>query len=344
MIRSKGEAGTGDIVEAVRHLRRIRGEIRRADDARPRGAADRRQGARRAAAARAPGRRRGPAARSCCSAPAGSPPRPTPRWSCSSAPRACSSAPASSSPRIPSRRARAIVEATTHFRDPARVAAASTGLGQAMDEPRDLEARVRAAARPPRLVATGHRRRRVAAASACSRCRATSRPTPGCCARLGADAREVRVPADLEGLDALVLPGGESTTMTLGIEREGLAEPLRALAATGTPILGTCAGHDHARPRSPRDPRHPRASATRSAGRCARSRPTSRSPGSSGGPVHAVFIRAPWVAETGPRSRCSPRSTATRWRSARATIVAISFHPELSGEPRLHELVLSLVG
>jgi len=45
---------------------------------------------------------------------------------------------------------------------------------------------------------------------------------------LGAAVREVRVPSDLEGLDGLVLPGGESTTMTLGIEREGLAEPLRA--------------------------------------------------------------------------------------------------------------------
>ena len=59
---------------------------------------------------------------------------------------------------------------------------------------------------------------------------------------LGAEVREVRVPADLDGLDGLVLPGGESTTMTLGIEREGLADPLRELAARGTPILGTCAG------------------------------------------------------------------------------------------------------
>ena len=59
-----------------------------------------------------------------------------------------------------------------------------------------------------------------------------------CCAQLGADAREVRVPADLEGLDALIIPGGESTVMTLGIEREGLGEPLRELAAAGTPVLG----------------------------------------------------------------------------------------------------------
>src|SRR5204863_7271007 len=59
---------------------------------------------------------------------------------------------------------------------------------------------------------------------------------------LGAEAREVRTPAGLEGLDALIIPGGESTTMSLGIEREGLAEPLRELAAAGTPIFGTCAG------------------------------------------------------------------------------------------------------
>src|ERR1700733_15648176 len=58
----------------------------------------------------------------------------------------------------------------------------------------------------------------------------------------GAGAREVRVPADLEGLDALIIPGGESTVMTLGIEREGLAEPLRELIRGGTPVLGTCAG------------------------------------------------------------------------------------------------------
>src|SRR3954466_13122351 len=59
---------------------------------------------------------------------------------------------------------------------------------------------------------------------------------------LGADVREVRTPADLDGLDGLILPGGESTTMTLGIEREGLAGPLGELVAAGTPVLGTCAG------------------------------------------------------------------------------------------------------
>ena len=59
---------------------------------------------------------------------------------------------------------------------------------------------------------------------------------------LGVNAREVRVPGELEGLDGLIIPGGESTVMTLGIDRERLAEPLRALAAAGTPVFGTCAG------------------------------------------------------------------------------------------------------
>src|SRR5579863_1906204 len=59
---------------------------------------------------------------------------------------------------------------------------------------------------------------------------------------LGAQTREVRVPADLAGLDGLIIPGGESTTITLGIEREGLAAPLREFAAEGRPVLGSCAG------------------------------------------------------------------------------------------------------
>src|SRR5687768_10349176 len=60
--------------------------------------------------------------------------------------------------------------------------------------------------------------------------------------RLGAEPRVVRTPADLDDLDGLVIPGGESTTITKGIAREGLAQPLRELVAAGTPVLGTCAG------------------------------------------------------------------------------------------------------
>ena len=138
MIRSKGEAGTGDIVEAVRHLRAITGEIKRLGTldemelmtaAKEHGAPfDLVRGV--AADGLAAGRR--------CSAPAASRRRPTRRWSCSSAPRASSSARASSSPRTRPRARAAIVEATTHFADPERVAKASEGLGAAMAS---LEAR-----------------------------------------------------------------------------------------------------------------------------------------------------------------------------------------------------------
>jgi 5'-phosphate synthase pdxT subunit len=115
-----------------------------------------------------------------------------------------------------------------------------------------------------------------------------------------------------------VLPGGESTTMTLGIQREGLGDPLRALAASGTPILGTCAGmiildREHLGILD--------IVAQRNAfGRQLRSFESDLDiPGVPGGPVHAVFIRAPWVAEAGPGCRRSPRSMVIRLPSVRAT-------------------------
>ena len=117
MLRTKGEAGTGNIVEAVRHLRALRGAIRRLDDARPRGADDRGEEAGRALRAGA-SRWRAPAGCRCrTSPPAASPPRPTPRCAWRSAPRRCSSAAASSCRRTRRKRARAIVEATTHWED-----------------------------------------------------------------------------------------------------------------------------------------------------------------------------------------------------------------------------------
>src|SRR3954452_6707228 len=111
---------------------------------------------------------------------------------------------------------------------------------------------------------------------------------------LGAEVREVRVPEDLDGLDGLVIPGGESNTMTLGIEREGLAEPLRELVRAGTPVFGTCAGMIML------DRRHLGLMdiiCTRNA--FGRQVPSCEAdleiPGMDGEPVRAVFIRAPWV-------------------------------------------------
>jgi 5'-phosphate synthase pdxT subunit len=162
-------------------------------------------------------------------------------------------------------------------------------------------------------------------------------------AGLGAQAREVRVPADLAGLDALVMPGGESTVMTLGIEREGLGEPLRELAGRGTPILGTCAGmimldRDHLAILD--------ILAQRNAfGRQLRSFEADLEVTDvPGGPVHAVFIRAPWVADVGDGVEVLADVDGHPVAVRQGNVIAVSFHPELTGEPRLHRLLLDLIG
>jgi 5'-phosphate synthase pdxT subunit len=159
---------------------------------------------------------------------------------------------------------------------------------------------------------------------------------------LGADPCEVRVPRDLDGLDALIIPGGESTVMTLGIAREGLGDPLRELAASGTPILGTCAGlimldRDHLGVLDIRAQRN-------AFGRQLRSFEADLEfEGMAGGPVHAVFIRAPWVAERGPEvtvlAAVDDHPVAVR----QGDVIAVAFHPELSGETRLHAVLLDAV-
>jgi 5'-phosphate synthase pdxT subunit len=160
---------------------------------------------------------------------------------------------------------------------------------------------------------------------------------------LGVTPRFVRVPADLEQLDALVLPGGESTTMTLGIEREGLAEPLRAFAATGAPILGTCAGMIML------DRAHlgiVDIVATRNAfGRQLHSFEADLEvAGLDGPPVHAVFIRAPSVAEHGSGVQVLAAVDGDPVAVRQGAIVALSFHPELYGEPRFHQQLLDQTG
>ena len=162
---------------------------------------------------------------------------------------------------------------------------------------------------------------------------------------LGATAREVRVPADLDGLDALILPGGESTVMTLGIEREGLGDPLRALAAAGTPVLGTCAGmilldRDHLGVLDIATKRNAFGRQLRSFEAALEIDGVS----DPARPVHAVFIRAPWASQTGPEVRVLAAVDGHPVAVRQGNVVAISFHPELSGERRLHELVLGLAG
>ena len=157
---------------------------------------------------------------------------------------------------------------------------------------------------------------------------------------LGAEPREVRTPAGLDDLDGLVIPGGESTVMTLGIEREGLAEPLRRLAGAGIPVLGTCAGlimldRDHLGLMD--------LVARRNAfGRQVRSFEADLDvAGLEGGPLRAVFIRAPWIEEHGDEVEVLASLDDHPVAVRQGHLMAVAFHPELSGDRRLHERFLA---
>ena len=158
---------------------------------------------------------------------------------------------------------------------------------------------------------------------------------------LGAEVREVRTPRDLEGLDGLVMPGGESTTMTLGIEREGLADPLRAFHAAGKPIFGTCAGlilldREHLDLMD--------IVAERNAfGRQLQSFEAELEvEGAGDEPLRAVFIRAPWVDRHGPGvevlASCEGHPVAIR----EGNVLACAFHPELTDDPRFHAIFMAM--
>jgi len=160
---------------------------------------------------------------------------------------------------------------------------------------------------------------------------------------LGAEVREVRVPADLDGLDGLVIPGGESTTMTLGIAREGLTEPLRDLVRAGTPVLGTCAGmimldREHLGLMDMTCRRN-------AFGRQIHSFEADlRIPGIPGPPVRAVFIRAPWIAEHDDAVEVLAAVEGHPVAARQGSMLVIAFHPEIAGETRVHELFLRQVG
>jgi pyridoxal 5'-phosphate synthase pdxT subunit len=150
---------------------------------------------------------------------------------------------------------------------------------------------------------------------------------------LGADTRVVRTPKDLEGLDGLVIPGGESTTMTLGMEREGLVEPLRRLVRSGTPVLGTCAGmimldREHLGVLDVRSRRN-------AFGRQVSSFEADVSVAGAGA-MRAVFIRAPWVDEVGEGVEVLAEVEGHPVAVRQGNVLAVAFHPELTGDGRLH--------
>ena len=159
---------------------------------------------------------------------------------------------------------------------------------------------------------------------------------------LGADVREVRTPDGLDGLDGLVMPGGESTTMTLGIAREGLAAPLQQLIGAGIPTLATCAGlimldRDHLNLLD--------VTAKRNAfGRQIASFEADLEVSALGDtPIRAVFIRAPWVEEAGPDVSSLATLDGQTVAVRQSNILAVAFHPELTDDGRVHRWLVDRV-
>jgi 5'-phosphate synthase pdxT subunit len=156
-------------------------------------------------------------------------------------------------------------------------------------------------------------------------------------AEVGAEPRSVRTAAELSGLDALVIPGGESTTMTIGIEREGLGEPLRSLVRSGLPVLGTCAGlimldRDHLGLLDVRARRN-------AFGRQLHSFEAELELDGLG-LLRAVFIRAPWVDDCGGGVEVLASLGGHPVAVRQGNILAVAFHPELTDDRSLHRWLL----
>jgi pyridoxal 5'-phosphate synthase pdxT subunit len=157
--------------------------------------------------------------------------------------------------------------------------------------------------------------------------------------RLQITSREVRTAADLEGVDGLIIPGGESTTIGLGVEREGLAEPLIEFIRSGKPVLGTCAGMIML------DREHLGVldiGVRRNAfGRQLASFETELSV--DGAPIVAVFIRAPWVENVGDGVEVLAEVDGHPVAVRQDNILAVAFHPELSDDLTFHRWLVDRV-
>ncbi|HEY8169917.1 MAG TPA: pyridoxal 5'-phosphate synthase glutaminase subunit PdxT [Candidatus Limnocylindria bacterium] len=167
---------------------------------------------------------------------------------------------------------------------------------------------------------------------------------------IGADAVEVRLPRDLVDLDALILPGGESTTMRKLIDEYGLRDPIAAMARGGAPMLGTCAGMILLADRIA-DGDTPVFAAIdievhrNGYGRQLDSFEADLDAPSLGDEVmHGVFIRAPVVTDVGPGAEVLARDPDGRPVAIRqGRVLATAFHPELTPDRRIHRLLLEMI-
>jgi 5'-phosphate synthase pdxT subunit len=167
---------------------------------------------------------------------------------------------------------------------------------------------------------------------------------------VGGEPVEIRLPKDLVDVDALILPGGESSTMRRLIDAYGLREPIAALARRGAPMLGTCAGMILLAGRidggeEPVFDLLDLEVRRNGYGRQLDSFEADLDAPSLGDePLHGVFIRAPMVIEVGPRAEVLARDPDGRPVAVRqGRVLATAFHPELTGDRRLHRLLANLV-
>ena len=166
----------------------------------------------------------------------------------------------------------------------------------------------------------------------------------------GAEARAVRRPADLTGLDALIIPGGESTTIRRLLAVYELGDPIRARAASGFPVYGTCAGcillaHDVDGAPAPPLGLMDIGVRRNAYGRQIDSFETDLAvPALGARPLRAVFIRAPRIERVGPEVEVLARLEDDTVVAARqANLLVSTFHPELSGDSRFHRYFLGQV-
>ncbi len=168
--------------------------------------------------------------------------------------------------------------------------------------------------------------------------------------RLGVEARPVRTAREIEASDALILPGGESTTIGKLMARYGLLEPVRQLAAKGKPLLGTCAGmilmakEIYAAGKEQPSLGVMDIAVQRNAfGRqIASFEADLEIEGVEGGPLRAVFIRAPVISSVGQEVAVLAAHEGRTVAARQGNMLALAFHPELSDDTRLHAYFLGM--
>jgi 5'-phosphate synthase pdxT subunit len=170
----------------------------------------------------------------------------------------------------------------------------------------------------------------------------------------GADAIKVRRISELDSVDALVIPGGESTAMSKLLREFEMLEPLRTRLADGMPAYGSCAGMillatEIADAGTPGREAVPLGAIDMTVRRNAFGRQVDSFEGAIAfegldAPVHAVFIRAPWVERVGPDVKVLACAAGHPVAVRQGAMLATSFHPEMTGDRRVHQLFVDIVG